>query len=183
MKTKLLGTLVKHPIAFVLIVLALIFVLLLSSKAVEASDMPAIKQILEVIDGNTLKVSTIEGDTFTVKLKGVDAPELGQEFAQESLNYLQKIVANENVLVEYSGKDRWGNRLVHVTTKKGKSINELMIKEGYGWVDRFFLSQANLIELQEAAKIKNIGLWNKEEEPMAPWVYDRIQVRVRSNGR
>ncbi len=182
MKIKSVGALVKHPIAFVLIVLVLIFVLLLSSKAVVASDMPAVKQILKVIDGNTLKVSTIAGDTFIVKLKGVDAPELGQEFAQESLNYLQELVADKKVLVEYSGKDRWGNRLVHVTTKSGISVNEVMIKEGYGWVDRFFVSQENLMELQEAAKTKNAGLWVKEE-PMAPWVFDRIQIRTNSNGR
>ncbi len=182
MKIKSVGTLVKHPIAFLLIVLVLIFVLLLSSKAAEASDMPAVKQILEVVDGNTLKVSTIEDDTFIVKLKGVDAPELGQEFALESLNYLQELVADKNVLVEYSGKDRWGNRLVYVTTKSGKSVNEIMIKEGYGWVDRFFLSQENLMELQETAKAKNAGLWAKEE-PMSPWVFDRIRIRTNSNGR
>jgi endonuclease YncB( thermonuclease family) len=179
---KSIGTLVKHPIAFILMVLLLIFVLLLSSRAANASGMPEVKQILEVLDGNTLKVSTIDDDTFTVKLKGVDAPELGQEFAQEALNYLQQLVTNKNVLVEYSGKDRWGNRLVYVTTKNGKSINEMMIKDGYGWVDRFFLNQAELMALQETAKSKNAGLW-KSEEPMEPWVYDRIQIRASSNGR
>lgn len=182
MKMKSIGTLVKHPIAFILIVLILIFVLLLSSRAANASGMPAVKQILEVIDGNTLKVSTIEDDTFIVKLKGVDAPELGQEFAQESLTHLQELVTNKNVLVEYSGKDRWGNRLVYVTTKNGKSINEMMIKDGYGWVDRFFLNQSELLALQDQAKLKNAGLW-KRKEPMEPWVYYRIQIRVNSKGR
>ncbi|MCF6361616.1 MAG: thermonuclease family protein [Cyclobacteriaceae bacterium] len=182
MKMKSVGTLVKHPIAFVLIVLILIFALLLSSKAANAANMPTIKQILEVVDGNTLKVSTIEDDTFIVRLKGVDAPELGQEFGQESLNYLKKLVADKNILVEYSGKDRWGNRLVYVTTKNGKSINEMMIKEGFGWVDRFFVSQENLMELQKVAQTKNSGLWVKDE-PMAPWVYDRIQIRENSEGR
>ena len=182
MKMKSIRTLVKHPIAFVLIVLMLIFVLLLSSRAAEASDMPAVKQIVEVVDGNTLKVTTIEDDTFTVKLKGVDAPELGQAFGQESLEYLRELVAEKNVLVEYSGKDRWGNRLVFVTTKSGKNINELMIKEGYGWVDRFFVSHDNLMDLQETAKAKNAGLW-VNEEPMSPWVYDRLQIRSNSNGR
>lgn len=179
---KSVGTLVKHPIAFILMVLLLIFVLLLSSRAANASEMPAVKQILEVIDGNTLKVSTIEDDTFMVKLKGVDAPELTQEFGQESLNYLKQLVDTKNVLVEYSGKDRWGNRLVYVTTKNGKNINEMMIKNGYGWVDRFFINQTSLMELQEIAKSKNIGLWN-EEEPMKPWIYDRMQIRMNSNGR
>ncbi len=179
---KSVGTLVKHPIAFVLIVLMLIFVLLLSSRAAEASDMPAVKQIVEVVDGNTLKVTTIEDDTFTVKLKGVDAPELGQAFGQESLEYLRELVTEKDVLVEYSGKDRWGNRLVYITTKSGKSINEIMIKEGFGWVDRFFVSQVELMKLQESAKTKNSGLWVKEE-PLAPWVYDRNQIRANSDGR
>ena len=182
MKMKSVGTLVKHPVTFIMMVLVLMFVLLLSSKAAQASEMPAVKQIIEVIDGNTLKVSTIEDDTFTVKLKGVDAPELGQEFAQEALNYLEQLVTNKDVLVEYSGKDRWGNRLVYVTAKNGKSINELMIKSGHGWVDRFFLNQSNLRELQVTAQSKNSGLWNAEE-PMEPWVYDRIQIRTNSKGR
>lgn len=182
MKMKSVGTLVKHPIAFILMVLLLIFVLLLSSRAANASEMPAVKQILEVIDGNTLRVSTMDDDTFAVILKGVDAPELGQEFGQESLDYLQELVSDKNVLVEYSGKDRWGNRLVYVTAKNGKSVNEMMIKSGHGWVDRFFINQADLMELQNSAESKNAGLWN-EEEPMKPWVFDRIQVRMNSNGR
>lgn len=182
MKMKNVGTLVKHPIAFILMVLLLIFVLLLSSRAANAAEMPAVKQILEVIDGNTLKVSTIEDDTFIVKLKGVDAPELEQEHGQESLKYLKELVSTKNVLVEYSGKDRWGNRLVYITAKNGNSINEMMIKDGYGWVDRFFINQASLMELQETAKSKNSGLWN-EDEPMKPWVFDRMKIRMNSNGR
>ncbi len=182
MYMKSVGTLVKHPVTFIMMMLILMFVLLLSSKAAQASGMPAVKQIIEVIDGNTLKVSTIEDDTFTVKLKGVDAPELGQAFAQESLNYLQELVSSKNIFVEYSGKDRWGNRLVYVTAKNGKSINELMIKSGHGWVDRFFLNQTDLMELQETAKSKNSGLWDNED-PMEPWVYDRIQIRTNSKGR
>ncbi len=179
---KSVGTLVKHPVAFILLVLMLIFVLLLSSRAANASQMPAVKQILEVVDGNTLRVSTIDGDTFMVKLKGVDAPELGQEHAQESLNYLLELVSSKKVLVEYSGKDRWGNLLVYVTAKNGKSINEMMIKSGHGWVDRFFLNQVDLMELQASAKSKSVGLW-KKDEPMKPWVYDRMQMRANSNGR
>lgn len=177
-----IGTLVKHPIAFILIVLVLIFILLVSSKAAQASGMPAVKQILEVVDGNTLKVSTVEHDTFLVKLKGVDAPEIGQDFGNESLNYLKKLVDDKNISIKYSGKDRWGNRLVEVTNKNGDSINEMIISNGYAWVDRFFLNQEGLMNLQEKAKSKNKGLWS-QKDPMEPWVYDRIQIRLSSKGR
>jgi len=179
---KPIGTLVKHPIAFILIVLVLIFVLLLSTKAAQASNMPPVEQILEVVDGNTLKVSTIEHDTFLVKLKGVDAPELGQQFALESTKYLESLVNQKGVSIEYSGKDRWGNRLVYITNKKGKSINEMMIEEGYAWVDRFFLNQSELMAIQNNAQDSKNGLW-AQEEPMEPWVYDRIQIRLSSTGR
>ncbi len=179
---KSIGTLVKHPISFILIVLILIFILLLSSKASVAATMPPIKQIIEVVDGNTLKVVTVDDDTFLVKLKGVDAPEQGQEFGNEATAYLQKLVSGKNVLVEYSGKDRWGNRLVYVTTKNGKSINEIMIKDGFGWVDRFHTNQAELVKLQEAAKSKNAGLW-KKENPMAPWVFYRTQLNARAKSQ
>lgn len=179
---KPIGTLVKHPVSFILIVLILIFVLLLSSKAAEASNMPPIKQILEVVDGNTLKVSTIDDDTFLVKLKGVDAPELGQNFGNEALAYLQKMVAGKNILVEYSGKDRWGNRLVYVTAKNGKSINDIMIKNGYGWVDRFYKNQPELVKLQEEAQLKKAGLW-KEKDPTAPWIFYRTQLNSRAKGQ
>ena len=179
---KPIGSLIKHPIAFILIVLILIFILLISSKAAEASDMPTVNQILEVIDGNTLNVSTIEDDTFMVKLKGVDAPELGQEYGNEALLYLKKLVGDKNIKIEFSGKDRWGNRLVDVSSNDGKSINEVMIRDGYGWVDRFFLTHNELIVLQENAKTKNIGLWS-QEAPMEPWVYERIQIGLNPKGR
>ncbi|MCB0495021.1 MAG: thermonuclease family protein [Cyclobacteriaceae bacterium] len=177
-----LGTLVKHPVAFILIVLVLIFILLVSSKAAQAATMPPVQSILEVVDGNTLKVTTVEHDTFLVKLKGIDAPEPGQEFSNESKEYLQNLVNRKGVNIEYSGKDRWGNRLVNVTTKKGESVNNLMLSEGYAWVDRFFLNQADLMTKQDEAKTKKYGLWN-QEDPMEPWVYDRIQIRLNSTGR
>lgn len=182
MKMRSIGTLVKHPIAFILIVLVLIFLLLISSKAAQATPMPPVKQILEVVDGNTLRVITVEHDTFLVKLKGVDAPEIGQEFANESTKFLSGLVSAKGVTVEYSSKDRWGNRLVYVKSKKGENINEKMISNGYGWVDRFFIKDTALMELQETAKSKNQGLW-LNEDPMEPWVYDRIQIRLSSKGR
>jgi len=182
MKMKSIGSLIKHPIAFILIVLVLILLLLISSKAAQAFGTLDVKQILEVVDGNTLKVSTVEDDTFVVYLKGVDAPELGQAFANESLLYLKKLVKGKNVLVEFSGKDRWGNRLVDVTSPKGNSINEMIIHNGYGWVDRFFLGQTNLMELQETAKSKNIGLW-KQTKPLEPWIYYRNQLANNPKGR
>jgi len=179
---KSIGSIIKSPITFILIVLILIFILLISSKAAEASSMPGVKQILKVVDGNILKVSTVDDDTFNVYLKGVDAPELGQDYANEALSYLKKLVKDKNIVIEYSGKDRWGNRLVNVTTKSGKSINEMMIHNGYGWVDRFFVSQTNLIELQEIAKANNIGLW-KQDNPLEPWIYYRNQLNNNPKGR
>lgn len=81
-------------------------------------------------------------------------------------------------MVKIAGETGW----FFVTTKNGKSVNEIMIKEGYGWVDRFFLNQPELMDLQRAAESQSAGLWNKKE-PMAPWIYDRIQIRAKSNGR
>lgn len=123
--------------------------------------------VVDVKDGDTLIVVR-NNARLTVKLPGIDAPELDQPFGQEAKRYAAKLVKGRVVTIEITqpgnpvyGAVRFGN---------GRILAHEMVKAGLAWAtstDKFSLFG----EAQEAAKAARLGLWanSEEEEPIPPW--------------
>ncbi|MBU7047759.1 MAG: thermonuclease family protein [Theionarchaea archaeon] len=81
-----------------------------------------------VIDGDTFKLETGE----TVRLIGIDAPELSQPGGEESREYLAHLILNKGVTLEkgYEDRDKY-SRLLRFVYIDDVCINEEMIKQGY----------------------------------------------------
>ncbi|MBU7045436.1 MAG: thermonuclease family protein, partial [Theionarchaea archaeon] len=77
-----------------------------------------------VIDGDTFRLETGE----TVRLIGIDAPELSQPGGKESREYLTHLILNKGVTLEkgYEDRDKY-NRLLRFVYLGNKCINEEML--------------------------------------------------------
>ncbi len=111
-----------------------------------------------VIDGDTFKLET--GDT--VRLIGIDAPELSQPGGEMSREYLTCLILNKGVTVEkgYEDKDKY-NRLLRFVYIDDVCINEEMIKQGYA--EARYLTDSiceHYIQLEIKAEIAKAGLWS-----------------------
>ncbi|MBU7047582.1 MAG: thermonuclease family protein, partial [Theionarchaea archaeon] len=112
-----------------------------------------------VIDGDTFRLETGE----TVRLIGIDAPELLQPGGEESRYYLAHLVLNKGLTLEKGHEDRDKyNRLLRFVYIGDLCINEEMIKQGYAEA-RYLTDSLReyYIHLEMEAETAKAGLWSE----------------------
>jgi micrococcal nuclease len=123
--------------------------------------------VIDVQDGDTLIVARNK-TRLTVKLPGIDAPELDQPFGPEAKRYAAKLVKGQVVTIEtaQAGNPIYGA----VRFSKSKILAHEMVKAGLAWATTMDKTSV-FSEAQEDAKKARIGLWvnSEDEEPVPPW--------------
>ncbi len=130
-------------------------------------------QVINVIDGNTLTVKSVENETYKVVLFGIDCPELGQSYGEKARKCLEKLTLKKNVNVQFIGKDRFGNNMAIVITDGNLDPRFRLLEEGLAWVSEEE-PVADFESYRATAQEKGKGLW-KEKQPVAPWVFRKEQ--------
>lgn len=137
-------------------------------------------------------VDVDEGDLFTVynlnrpvkiRLLGVDAPELSQEFGDVAAQHLRALLLDKSVTVEYWGLGQ-KNCLIGKVTLDGRDIGAQMIRDGVAWFDsnnKGTLSATDCEvyeESQRAAQAEKRGLWDSGSA-VAPWEFVKTELAKR----
>jgi micrococcal nuclease len=123
-------------------------------------------QVTEVVDGDTIKVSTIG----TLRLIGMDTPETRdprkpvQCFGREASNKAKELLSGKKVYLEYDPAnkiDKYGRTLAYVYREDGLFYNAEMIKQGFAHSYVQFphprLDEFNTY--QREARDNNRGFW------------------------
>lgn len=118
--------------------------------------------VQRVIDGDTVELA----DGTIVRYDGMNAPEKGEPFYQESIDTNKKLVEGKKVTLQYDAytSDRFGRVLAYVFVD-GKNISIELVRQGLAKVliiadRRKLIYQDQLLKAQEEAKLKKIGLWS-----------------------
>ena len=113
-----------------------------------------------IIDGDTIRLE----DGETVRLIGIDAPELSQPGGEMSRLYLAHLILGKKITLEkgYEDRDKY-NRLLRFVYIDNVCVNEEMIREGYA--EARYLSPDDplreyYIQLEIQAEITRAGLWS-----------------------
>jgi len=115
----------------------------------------------EIIDGDTFRLENGE----TVRLIGIDAPELSQPGGVESREYLAHLILGKRITLErgFSERDNY-NRLLQFVYIGDVCINEEMIRQGYA--EARYLSENPIreyyLQLEITAEIAGAGLWSDD---------------------
>jgi micrococcal nuclease len=114
---------------------------------------------VEVIDGDTFRLAN--GDT--VRLIGIDAPELSQPGGEVSREYLAHLIMGNPITLERGHEDRDNyHRLLRFVYIGNLCINEEMIRQGYA--EARYLSENPIrdyyIQLEIQAEAARAGLWS-----------------------
>ncbi|HIJ85239.1 MAG TPA: thermonuclease family protein [Magnetococcales bacterium] len=128
-------------------------------------------RVVFVQDGDSLKIK-IKDTIEIVRLKGIDAPEKGQPFAEDAAQFVRKRVQGKKVTLEVFGRDRYNRVLAEVFLMGGRSLNRELVHEGWAWQHIYFSKDPELKQLQDAARLKKRGLW-ADDYPVAPWDWKR----------
>lgn len=143
------------------------------SNSVE-SEVPYFSaKVLEVIDGNTIRVE-FNGKEEIIGLLLVDSPETDhpqhgkQPFSEEASNFVQELLTHKTVELErdeQSGPDD-SSRLRYYVYLDGKSVQEMLLEKGLAKVgyDNMpnFRYEEKYREVQVNAQKAKVGIWSIE---------------------
>lgn len=133
----------------------------------EQAAEPAADEVIchYVQDGDTFK---LPDNKTRVRLWGIDAPEKGQAYADESRARLKELCEGKAVRLEIKDTDQYGRKVAIVWLSK-KNINLQMVKEGLAWHYAYFAPDAkDLAAAEKAARKARKGLW-KDKNPINPY--------------
>ena len=125
-------------------------------------------RVVGVTDGDTYEVRRSSGQTVTVRLFGIDAPESNQPHGRAATRAARRYVARTNVQVEVDDIDRYGRTIGRVTVEGG-DLAELLVRGGHAWhYDRYAPDATELARLERQARNAGRGLWARPS-PVPPW--------------
>jgi len=147
----------------------LLFFLLISTEILIAQES-FYARVVKVSDGDTFTVLEKSGRKTKIRLYGVDAPELKQEYGMEAKKFTETILLNKNVKVEIKDKDIYG-RVVADIYLGNLHFNKEIVRTGNSWYFRRYLKNSSEMEKAEKeARDGRAGLW-KKGQPTAPWIF------------
>lgn len=168
--------------------------LLALAPAVPAGDRGA--RVVEVFDGDTVRLA----DGRQVRLIGINAPEFGrdgrpdQPLAAAAQARLQALVGDRPVQVEVGAEERdhYGRWLAHLRLADGRSVEELLLREGLAFAIAVppNLGRLALHRTAEAeARHGRRGVWNHPyyvataADRVADTGFQRVRGRITHVGR
>jgi endonuclease YncB( thermonuclease family) len=125
--------------------------------------------VTDITDGDTIKVLS-QGETFKIRLAGIDAPERRQPYSDRAKRFASQLAIGQVVTVHYSQRDRWGRILGEVVLPDGRSLNQEMVRAGLAWHYKKGSKDRELARLERRARAQHLGLW-RDRKPEAPWEY------------
>ena len=99
------------------------FLLLVFAAAAQAQTQ-LMGLVTHVRDGDTIKIGPV-----AVRLEGVSAPELKEQFGEDAKIFLRKLVTGKKVLCRLTGSKTY-DRFVGICFLNGQDIGEIIIAEG-----------------------------------------------------
>jgi endonuclease YncB( thermonuclease family) len=154
---------------------ALLFATWLGAAGAETETLAG--RVLWIDDGDSLELRDDLGRRFRVRLRGIDAPERAQPYANVSRRNLSRLARGRPVTVSYDGVDKYGRLLAWVYVDEGVSVNLLQVQAGLAWHYAFpgrpWTADDDLLARAEhEARVARRGLWARPR-PLPPWQYRR----------
>ena len=148
--------------------LGFLFLLLVAAAATHAETTDG--RVYSVVDGDTLMVLDSANRQRKIRLIGIDAPALTQEFGQNARTALSALAANQQVIADCRADSQ---DLCRVRVG-GKDVALELVRTGMAWWNPQHTSlqspeeRADYQQAEFNAKIRRFGLWNSKN-PVPPW--------------
>lgn len=170
-------------------ILGLSFLVLLAQPPEGA--FPA--RVTRWVDGDTCMLrftETVPPNLFryeTIRLLGVNAPEVGEPFADEATQFFRKLTMGKQVYVElnpYERRDLHNRLLAYlwVETEEGWTlVNEALLRAGLARLLVFYPERekyyCRFLHALTLAQLEGLGLWESAGNPRELWEIEADPVR------
>jgi endonuclease YncB( thermonuclease family) len=126
-----------------------------------------------VVDGDTVTVETL-GHIVTVRVFGIDCPEKNQPGGSHATWFTNEMVMGRTVQVAGHSTDRYSRVVGEIGLADGRDLGRELVKTGNAWwYAKFDPYDAEMEDLEAAARQRRIGLW-EAYNPVPPWEWRKI---------
>lgn len=135
---------------------------------------------IRVLDGDTIEVEVGVDQLQKVRLAQIDAPEKAQDYGVPSKVNLANMILNQDVLVEYDKKDRYGRIIGQIYidqmidgSLERVDVNLAQVSAGLAYVYREYPHTQLYLTVEAEARKAERGVW-KDPTAIPPWTYRRM---------
>lgn len=129
--------------------------------------------VVAVYDGDTCTCSRPYGKPFQVRLYGIDAPELREDYGETARHHLALLIHNRRVVLEPTEHDRYGRVVARVIVGR-IDASVAMLQAGHAFHFRRYDSSPDLLKAEATARRRRFGVW------AMPWAEGRRLEHERS---
>lgn len=126
-------------------------------------------KIINVIDGDTCTILTTNNKKIKIRLYGIDAPELSQEYGVKAAKILQALILQQNIRASILKRDKYRRSIAKIYLAD-LYINQLLLKIGVAWHYKKYSRDSDLAKAEQTAILNHIGLW-QNKSPIPPWIF------------
>jgi endonuclease YncB( thermonuclease family) len=132
-------------------------------------------EVVRVDDGDTLILQDAKKRAHTVRILGIDAPELGQEFGAAAQSNLLRLARGRAAHAECRAALSPSAQLC-VVRVDGNDLGFAQIRDGMAWrwpahaAKQTSKERADYDQAEFLVKLRRAGLWNAKN-PTPPWVW------------
>jgi endonuclease YncB( thermonuclease family) len=129
--------------------------------------------VTRVVDGDTIVVIDSSNQQREIRLEGIDAPEHGQAFGEQSTVHLIELVRAKEVKLDCTGQQSYGRFVCKVFLPSDEDVDLDQIKAGMAWHYKQFQRLQNATDrttygvAEDAARRAHLGLWS-QSNPVQP---------------
>ena len=127
---------------------------------ISTSALATTCKIIGVSDGDTATCLTDSKKQIKIRFDQIDAPESGQDFGSAAKQALSNLIFGRTVNLKIKTTDKYGRTVAEVF-HNNKNINKEMVKKGYAWAYREYMTDNEYLTLEAQAKAQKLGLWSQ----------------------
>ena len=105
-----------------------ILALMLLVIAFPACGADYLARVIGIADGGTITVLTADKSQGRIRLWGIDAPEIGQDFGSRARQAASSLAFGKHVIIRARDTDRYGRTVAEVILPDGRSMNREMVR-------------------------------------------------------
>ena len=134
--------------------------------------------VLTVHDGDTVRVQPADGAAVSIRVYGVDCPELGQPYGAEARNMTAQLLKGRRVeILPAQARKSYKREVAVVMLPDGATLEDVLVSAGLAWVDGRYCKRRpecdQWRQRQTDAKAARRGLW-ADDSPIPPWTWRRM---------
>lgn len=127
-------------------------------------------KVVGVTDGDTFTLLLKDSTRIKVRLANIDCPEKKQPFSVRAKQFTSNAIFDKWISIKKLKSDRYRRYIAVVFFDDSLNLNQQLVKHGLAWNYVKYSKDTLLVEYEENARLRKLGLW-QDKDPVAPWVW------------